>query len=60
MLFWLAIFLLGALVIGTLHKSSAAKEEREIKLRSIRRQLAQKKKIEMLKEMQNERKNNVI
>ena len=42
MIFWITLLLIAALVVGTIHQSASARDERNIKLRRIQKRLAEK------------------
>ena len=41
---WLALFLLASVIVGFHHSNASAKLERDIKLKRIRRKLAEKER----------------
>lgn len=54
MLFWLALFLLVALVFGAYNTVSNQKQERDIRMRRIKRRLVQKEREQAQQNSNNE------
>ena len=54
MLFWLALFLLVALIFGAYNTVAAQKQERDIRMRRIQRRLEQKEREQAQQNTNNE------